>query len=828
MRKLLFLLCLIPGLVLASDDASRYYVVNSFDKGLNSYASPTLTPENQAYDAEDVTFTSLYGALGKREPLLTAWDVGSATVTGLHRYYKSDGTIKTLIGTSTYLKIGDADATTTTTIAQGLSDSRRWSFATYQDIAIAMNGYDNALKYDGLTATAVATDDTRSAGDLCADLGAPFAQRSDENGGDDLDASSWYQYKMAFYDGSLYSYSNARSNPIQTGSNPNSNLTITGIPLGPSGTTNRYIYRTRGNSTRAAVVADSSVYMVLAIANNTVKTMDDNIADGTEPDVPSWATVLAGTNVTPPKGKYCELHKEHLFISGNNTYKSDIYYSPALKVEYFDPADYTQARPDDGDEVTFIKSHLGLLHVGKNNTIQKFYTDPPTNTDDAFDTNWTMSDPYSYVGSPAPYSVAVSPYGIIYATRDGIYIFNGQSSTCVSDSVQAQIDDIALADIANIVGYYHADTYYFAYTSTESGQSYHNKELVYNFNIWYLNNKNVNCYASFNAGTDLGTLYSGSATTDGVVFAHSGSSTSLSKRYKSEIDSGTFDDTRTIGTENASSIEIAWDCTIDGWVTELQTKDASVNTINDIYTYLPDVVIDRPDTAGTWTSPIYRIDAEALDTLSWNENLNTYGDVTWQIRLASTEAGITGASWETAVTDPNGSDVSGITANAYIQLRANLSTTDIQYTPTVYFDDGYLFRLVYTKVGAAYESAINSYWQSGWKDFSGVGMLKLIKAIKVYYTGESGTLTVNAKNFEGDIDRSFDINLATSPSANNNDPYTGTDDMKCYTYLPPVNSSSTPSMIGDKWMFKISDNGITDWLVKRIEVEWNAEEMYPY
>ncbi|MDD5356436.1 MAG: hypothetical protein PHY56_07875, partial [Candidatus Omnitrophica bacterium] len=152
MRRTLSLLLsflIITAPVFASSEP-KYYIIQDFSKGLNNHISDVNTPSNQCVEANNVRFNSRYGALGKRDALITAWDTGSATNNALHRFYKSDGTIKAIIATSTYLDIGDADATTTTHIAQGLTDGKRWQWITFKDVAIGTNGSDQPLKYDGL------------------------------------------------------------------------------------------------------------------------------------------------------------------------------------------------------------------------------------------------------------------------------------------------------------------------------------------------------------------------------------------------------------------------------------------------------------------------------------------------------------------------------------------------------------------------------------------------------------------------------------------------------------------------------------------------------
>jgi len=754
--------------------------------------------------------------------MLTLAD-GSSAITGLHRAYKTDGTEKTINAESTYL-YDVSSAGVQTAIDTGLTDGKWWSFVTYKDKAIGTNGYDQPIKWDLSLNVTANTDAHRTAGYLVADLGAPFVEL---NTGTTLTASRYFAYMVAFYDGTSYTYSTARSNPILTGTTVRS-LYLTDIPIGPVGTTHRYIFRTPAHTSMANVIAeaDADFLMVKDLADNTTTVWADDVAVGSEPDSPNWAAVTAGTDITPPKCKYALIHRERLFLAGNPSYPSYVYWSDEYNPDYFGASDYEKIREDDGDAITFIKEQLGVLTVGKENSILKFYTDAASESD------WYPSNIISHTGCPAPYSVANSPLGIIYLGRGGIYRFDGQNSSLISDAVTPEIEDILETNVDEASGYFWKNQYYFAYTSLESGESENNRVLIYDMvrDAYTMDYKNVNRWCAFGGGTDYGVLYSGDSTSDGYIYAQEGAAEGFGIKLKSQFNAGTFDDTRVYGTETSPVLEIAWDCTIDGWLTELQTKDANISDIDSIVTYLADATIDRPDGDGTWTSPGYEINAQALQEVKWNEDLGTGGNVTVAIRLASTEAGLSSASYCTALTDPNGSDVSSVTANAWVQFLVTMTTSDTAYTPTVYVSDGYAITMSYAKSHATYESAYDSIWQSGWSDLGAPGIEKRIKRIRIFYSGDNGTLTFNFKNEEQDIDTSFNINLGIDPyfkESDTDNTYEGTADEKVYTYYTTDNEEGL-APIGQFWQFKISENGDYDnlWAVSRIEILYEPTTLY--
>jgi hypothetical protein len=791
-----------------SEQADRIFTMRDFSKALSTNPTEYVLKENQAIKFQNLRTNERHGGIAKRPVNRKYGSIGAFAVTGLHRYYKASGAKYLIANGSTKAFLGNDTTGAFTELGTGYSDGLRWEWVTYKDMAIGMNGTNGPIKWDGNSLTTANTDGARTAGDSVTQLGAPFAEL---NTGTDLDANSWYQYKIVYYDGSIYYHSTARSNPILTGGTVH-NITLTDIPVGPAGITHRYVYRTLGAASRAAVIADTTYYLVATIANNTATTHNDSMGDTTADDdaAPTYATASAGINITPPTGKYPLIHKEKLFISGNVTYPSDVYWSENFLPDFFNPEDYEAVRQDDGDDVTFLKQFLGILTIGKTNTIQRFYTDGAVS-------NWTLSPPMSFVGCPAPYSAVSTPIGIIYLSRDGIYSFTGQGSQLISDIVTPTVKDISPANLDKATGYFYKNEYLLSYASQSVGGASNNRVLLYDLSrdAYALDTKAINVFAAFNASDDLGILYHGASSTTGNVFADSGTDSALYARYLSDFNLGTFNDARVIGDEASPVLEIAWTLTID-------------QGVGDIDTGYPTSIIDRPDTDGTWTSPAYNISSSSLDQIQWNELLNNFGNVTFQVRTAATEAGISSAVWSSAVTTPTGSDISGTTGLNWIQVRANLSTSDITVTPNLYSRENYVWRLFYSLSGATKESAYSSEWETGWLNFGaeGQGHKKTLRRFRVYYEGTEGELTMTYKNDEGNVTRNFTIDLSVLPSTSADDEYTGTDTYKVFTTRPSENTEADPYPVGELWKYNFSENGTNDWKVYAIETLYSLDEIF--
>lgn len=825
MRKLLnfigFLAIYLGSCVLcyAQEASDQFYVVEDFSKLMQSQTSPYNNPPGIAADVLNVRSNDEIGSISKRPPLVSYGSCYNAPVKSLHRYYKSDATKYLVETVDTSIYLGSETGAACTQLGQGFTLGKHWDWVTYKDLAIGTNGTDYPVKWDGKTQTTANTDGSRTAGNMVADLGAPFAE---QNTGSDLDASSWYQYKIAYSDGTNYYYANARSNPILTGSTVR-NITLTSLPPCPVdwSACTRYLYRTVGNASRTAVLADTAYYLaqteasVYAVSTNDTATDAIILADRS----PKWSTVSAGINLTPPNSKHLLIDKERLWMANNPLTTqggSEAYFSYLLDPDKFNTTnDLFVVRPDDGDEITMLEMFLGTLTVGKNNTISKIYTSD-TNTD-----NWYVSNPISYIGSAAPYAVESTPSGILYLSPYGVYSFDGSTSKLFSDPVTQDIRLISSSAIADATSTYYNNEYNLAYTDSSTGENINNRVLVYDFirQSWTKDIKYVDSWSIFDSGTDFSTLYSGSSKSDGKVSANSSSENQFITRYKSELDGGTFNQTDSNGIESNPTLTISSGVTID----------ASIYSSVSINAFSPaTAIIDRITTVGTWESAPLDLNVSKFNKLYWNASLGTSGAVSFYIRSAATSAGLSGASYSSALTNPSGSDISTLSANRWVQIKSSLTTSDINQTPSLDIVDNYMIKLTYSKVGSVDEDSVYALWKSGWFDMGeGVSQFpKIIKEVDVYYAGTSGTLNVKFENLKGDITANFNIDLAHGRDPVNG--YFGTGEDKVFRYNMPVVPGNANFLVGDKFRLTFSEDSSSTWKIQRVAIRWSPQAYVPY
>lgn len=799
---------------------NQFYVIDDFSKLLLSHQNPYTIGNQGAIDAENVRANEQAGSLAKRPPLnLVGTCNHSSPVTGLYRYYKSDGTKYTLNTSSTFLDY-ISDAGSCTNLEALLTTGKRSTFITYKDWVIVTNGYDQPIKWDGKLTVTSNTTGARTAGDLATQLGAPFAELLTGTG---LTASKWYQYKIAYYNGTTYSYSDARTNPLLTGSSVHS-IKLTDIPLGPSGTTHRYLYRTLNQNSRAAVIADTAFYLVDDIADNITTTFSDNVADSTisADNPPTWSTVTSsGSNVTTPHGLFLFINKDYIWLandpSGVSYGQSTAYFSQVLNPDYWPATNFFLVRPDDGDSITGITSFLSQLTIFKTNSIQKIYTDQSSPT------SWQLSQPFSFIGAAAPYSIVVTPLGIFYLGRFGLYKFDGQSSSLISDVVTKDIRDINATNYNNVASVYYNNEYRMAYEASSTGAAANDRVLLFDIvrNSYTKDTENINAWALYSSADDFGALYSGSSQSDGDILAHSTQPTALTYRYQTDLDAGTYSgtiSTNSTGSPNDLQLSLGqttWAATSGAWSAQgSQTWQVSASP-------------------GTWISGISQINANALSKLYWNQVLGTNGTATIAIRTADTAGNIPAASWSSEFSNPSGSDVSAVSANKFIQIRVTLGTSDFSTTPYLYIQDNFMIKLVYSQAGTSAETSIPSVWNTGWLDLVPSAYSaylsnypKTVKEIDIYYdvpTGATGTMSFFLQNLKGTNNQTFSIDLSQPPLGSGNIFGYGTSHV--YRWLLPGNGIT---IVADKLIMQMSESSLTQWKIQRIVFLYDVNAYVPY
>jgi hypothetical protein len=749
---------------------NNIFTMDDFSGGLNSKRSPFNLPKNQSDIAENVRFDSQLTALTKRDKVLV-YGTASATspILGLHRFYLSDGS-KVLLTNygSTVAKGNDTTGAFTSILSVSQSD-RKWQWLTWHNLAIGTDGYNQPVKYNGTSTSATY-------------LGSLLAT----DAGSGTGTSGTYTYKVSCYTSSYNLNLGSASNTIVMTGN---DISLSMIPICQDtylGQTviGRKVYRT-GNG--------DSTYKLLSngtITNNTATTLTDSDADG---DRGNLLTSDVTTTSAPPKGRLSIIHFNRLWIANDPSHPSRIYYSEDSAHDIFLPDSYFDIRQNDGDEITMVAQVLGILTVGKTNSIQKIYTDQGDTGDPA--TDWNVSDPFTFVGCHAMYSAVNTTKGLFYLSNNGLYVFTGQNSTLVSDDITPEINDISPSNISNTWGAYYKNSYYLTYTSKKSGGSSNNRVIVFDTlsKGYSIDTLNINVFHVLKSGSDVEILYSGGSAT-GKIYAHSDSTKEIIHRRASDF-TGTYTEmrNRSIDSEDPE-LELARTATIDALV---GTIDSLTGTI------------DRSSTTGNYISQPLTVGASRYDKIYWNETLPTAGsNVTFAVRSAATVDSLGNGpftSWSSEVSDPSGSDISANTANAVIEYRISMTTDDLAYTPTVYKGNNFNVRLTYAIAGATDETTIPITWRSGWLDLGSPTYKKQLRKIIVDYDSAStGTLNIGFETYGDGNSDSFAIDLANYPSEY-------------------IEYFANGSLLGELFRITITESSLNPIKVKSIRVVYDIE-----
>lgn len=721
MKKLLpiILVVLLAPTNLFAQSTDLIFQYNDFSGGLATRLSEFAIPKTSGDIIENLRFDDEFKSLTKRAQTVVSCTTNSNSkaVIGLHRFYMKDSSKITIANYEDKIVTCNDSTGVSTEIFTVPTADNRWDWLTWHDIAIGMDGVNQPIKYDGSSSSATY-------------LGSLLATDAGSGSGP---TGSGYNYKVSCYSSSYEFIFDQISNTLDMSGN---DLSLTMIPICPDtmlgeSTIGRKIYRNKTSGSSYFLLSNGT------INNNTAVTLTDSDADGGL----SGTTYPAGDGtVTPPKGRFNLIHKNRLWIANNGTNPSRLFYSDDGLHDYFVSDSFFNIRPNDGDEITFIKNWLGLLTVAKNNTIQKM----DTRGDDP-DADWAITDPFSFVGCQAPYSAVNTDEGIMYLGNNGIYNFNGQFSQLRSDTITPTIRDIQQSNFPIVWAEFFKNSYYMTYPSLSSGSSTNNRLLVVSLidKAFSIDLLNLNVLHVFGSGSDVEALYSGSAD-NGKVFAHTETIKEILHKKQADFQ-GTFNDMRYIpvsvgGDADNAVLELAWTNDIN---TEIGLWTGTIDSVTT-------AIIDRPDTTGVYTSDTITINATSLDKLYWNEALPPNGGtILFDIRSGSTVAGIANATWVTGFSDSSGSDISGATADTVFQYRINVTTDTITETPTIFSDGSFAVRVTYNIGGTTDETTIPIRHRGGWLDYGAPGRVKELKKIYVYYDWPANTEGTLNLNFEG-------------------------------------------------------------------------------
>ena len=727
---------------------NQIFVLDDWSGGLNNKANPIGLDKKEGQTVQNVRINTQLKSLTKRSPILLYGSASASNpILGLFRYYAYNGSKVLLASAGSNIYTGNDSTGAFTSIFTLPQPSHKEQWLTWNNQAIMVDGYNGDVKYDGTSASATY-------------LGAPLA--TDAGSGSNLSNGN-YTYEVGCYTNSVngsgpfeFDFAEPSNTIVSTGHNIN----LTMIPQCPDANflgepiVGRYVYRTKANG--------STYYLLTTIANNSAVTYTDSTADASLSVV--YPNIGSATQSPPPTGLLSLVYQGRLWVANNPAHPSRVYYSEINSQEMFLPTSYFDIRANDGDQVTMMQDVLGIMTIGKQNTIQKIYTQ--NNTTGQPQADWSISDPFSFIGCVAPYSAQQTPEGLLYLGNNGVYVFDGNFSALVSDQVTPTIRDISNTNYVNTWSALYQNAYYLGYTSSSSGATSNNRVLMYDllsksFNI---DTSNIGIFTVEKGGNDIEVLYAGDSN-NGNVYSYTNGTRDIRNVTQADF-SGTFTNAWYLpvaggGDPQNALITLANTTTVDALA---GTIDSLCGTVQYGCSY-----------GGSYVSPPYDVNAVSYNDIYWNETLPTAGSsVTMQVRSATADSAINSATWCAPVSNPSGSNISSCAGGAVTQYKINISTDTLSNSPTIYSTNNYVVDLSYNISQGASETTIPFEWKSGWLDFAAPAYKKSLQKIYIEYAS-AGTGTMNVQinnwtstgtqtNYNYGTPVNFSINLATNPS----------------------------------------------------------------
>ena len=254
-------------------------------QGMRNDRGRKFIPNTYLFNIRNYNFDNIIGLSRILAPQIDYNNGGVAGIDGMYqfRYIDGSGVLQSeniLITNGTVLKNAIGSSSLTTTIYTGLTAGNKCTFAILNDKLFISNGVDNVLVYNGT---------------VVYEMGAPIATNNSEAG----NLSGDYYYAISYLVDGVELITGCVSNTV-TATSHKIELTL---PIGPTGTTARDVYRVEGGG--------SQLKFLVKIINNTDTSYTDNTADG------ALGADIGAINSPAPKPKFITVKHERLVGVGN-------------------------------------------------------------------------------------------------------------------------------------------------------------------------------------------------------------------------------------------------------------------------------------------------------------------------------------------------------------------------------------------------------------------------------------------------------------------------------------------------------------------------------
>ncbi|MCE7699826.1 MAG: hypothetical protein K8E24_013755, partial [Methanobacterium paludis] len=165
-----------------------------------------------------------------------------------------------------------------------------------------------------------------------------------------------------------------------------------------------------------------------------------------------------------PKGSMIELNHERVWLAGDVDFPNRVYFSKDLDIDDWTiPIDEEETNQHgglidvptwDGGKIIGLKVLFGDLFVFKNKNIFRIFGTYPG--------NYELEQVCSTTGTISDRSIISGTSAVYFASKDGIYAFNGTAATLISQKIKNTWKSLNQNYIKNAVGIFYDNKYYLA------------------------------------------------------------------------------------------------------------------------------------------------------------------------------------------------------------------------------------------------------------------------------------------------------------------------------------------------------------------------------
>jgi hypothetical protein len=182
------------------------------------------------------------------------------------------------------------------------------------------------------------------------------------------------------------------------------------IPVGPPGTVARKLWRSQNWAEGSASEGDDALYLSLIVPNN----VDTFVWDYTKTAALGVAAPLPGERIPLPlsRPRYAAIHAGRLVLAGDNADPYTLAFSSSSSPETFSLGDVITL-PQRGGPIVGLHAHYNMLLIFREKGL------------DVIDQNLNASTLLSNVSCVGGKTVVSTPWGVVFAARDGLYMVDG-------------------------------------------------------------------------------------------------------------------------------------------------------------------------------------------------------------------------------------------------------------------------------------------------------------------------------------------------------------------------------------------------------------------